>query len=87
MDNKITYYRSINGLKFDNDLLNLAENLIKGQGDGRISFDDSNKLLNKIFDRGTITKVEYRTIFYILNNFNFTKEAFRSILDKLINFD
>jgi hypothetical protein len=87
MDNKITYYRVINGLKFDNDLLNLAEKLIKGKGDGRISVDDSKNILNKIFDRGTITKVEYRTIFYILNNFNFTKEAFRSILDKLINFD
>jgi hypothetical protein len=87
MDNKITYYRVINGLKFDNDLLNIADFLIKGQGDGRISINDSNKLLNKIFDRGTITKIEYRTIFYILNNFNFTKEAFQSILDKLINFD
>jgi len=87
MVNKISYYKVIDGLNYDSALLELAENLIKGQGDGRISIDDSNKLLDKILDRGTITKVEYRTFFYILKNIKFTKEAFQSILDKLIKYD
>ncbi len=68
MDNKVSYYKIIDGLNFDAGLLNMADELIKGQGDGRISIDDSNKLLTKIFDGGTITKVECRTILYILKN-------------------
>ena len=70
MENKINYYKVIDGLNFDSVLLNMADDLIKGQGDGRISIDDSNKLLTKIFDGGTITKVECRTILYILKNEN-----------------
>jgi hypothetical protein len=31
------YYREIDGKKFDGDLLDLAEELVKGRGDGRIS--------------------------------------------------
>ena len=44
MENKINYYKVIDGLNFDAGLLNMADDLIKGQGDGRISIDDSNKL-------------------------------------------
>jgi len=87
MANKVSYYKVIDGLNYDSVLLEVAENLIKGQGDGRISIDDSNKILDKILDGGTITKVEYRTIFYIVKNFKFTKEAFENILDKLIKYD
>jgi hypothetical protein len=87
MANKVRYYKIIDGLNYDSALLELAENLIKGQGDGRISIVDSNKLLDKILDSGTITKVEYRTIFYIVKNFKFSKEAFLNILEKLIKYD
>jgi hypothetical protein len=87
MENKINYYKVIDGLNFDAGLLNMADDLIKGQGDGRISIDDSNKLLTKIFDGGTITKVECRTILYILKNYKLTNEAFQNFLDKLINFN
>mgnify|MGYP000238430058 CR=1 FL=1 len=51
MENKINYYKVIDGLNFDAGLLNMADELIKGQGDGRISIDDSNKLLTKIKER------------------------------------
>jgi hypothetical protein len=87
MENKINYYKVIDGLNFDAGLLNMADDLIKGQGDGRISIDDSNKLLTKIFDGGTITKVECRTILYILKNYKLTNEAFQNFLDRLINFN
>jgi hypothetical protein len=87
MANKVSYYKIIDGLNYDSALLELAENLIKGQGDGRISIVDSNKLLDKILDSRTITKVEYRTIFYIVKNFKFSKEAFLNILEKLIKYD
>lgn len=84
---KVNYYKVIEGLKFDASLLELADELINGQGDGRISVDDSNKLLIKIFDGGVITKVEYRTIFYIIKKYKLTDEASQNLLDKLIKFD
>jgi len=87
MENKINYYKIIDGLNFDAELLNMADNLIKGRGDGRISIEDSNKLLTKIFDGGTITKVECRTILYILKNYKLTNEASQNFLDKLIKYD
>ena len=87
MDNKINYYKVIDGLNFDAALLNMADELIKGQGDGRISIDDSNNLLLKIFDGGTITKVECRTILYILKKYKLTTEASQNFLDKLIKYD
>jgi hypothetical protein len=82
----VRYYRIIDGLNFDNILLSSAENMIEGQGDGRISIDDSNILLKKIFDRGSITNIEYRTIFLILKNYKLTKEAYANFIDKLIQF-
>jgi hypothetical protein len=87
MENKVSYYKVIDGLNFDAALLETADELIKGQGDGRISIEDSNKLLLKIFDGGTITKVEGRTILYILKNYKLTEEASRNFLDKLIKYD
>ena len=87
MANKVSYYKIIDGLNFDSELLNMAEELVKGQGDGRISIDDSNKLLAKIFDGRAVTKVEARTILYILKNFKLTIEATQNFLDKLIKFD
>ena len=38
---KEKYYKVIEGLKFDNSLLEEADDLVKGRGDGRISIDDS----------------------------------------------
>jgi hypothetical protein len=87
LEKKINYYKVIDELNFDAGLLNMADDLIKGQGDGRISIDDSNKLLTKIFDGGTITKVECRTILYILKNYKLTNEASQNFLDKLIKYD
>ena len=87
MENKVSYYKVIDGLNFDAALLETADELIKGQGDGRISIEDSNKLLLKIFDGGRITKVEGRTILYILKNYKLTEEASQNFLDKLIKYD
>jgi|TARA_Y100000389_G_C17356818_1_gene461559 hypothetical protein len=87
MENKVSYYKVVDGLNFDAALLETADELVKGQGDGRISIEDSNKLLLKIFDGRTITKVEGRTILYILKNYKLTEEASQNFLDKLIKYD
>jgi|TARA_Y100000389_G_scaffold29502_1_gene25108 hypothetical protein len=78
-----TYYKIIDGINYDNNLIEETNNLIKGQGDGRISVEDSEKLLIKILDKNKITQVEHRTIYYILNNYNFTEEGLKNILSKL----
>jgi len=70
MANKVNYYKIIDGLNFDSELLIMADELVKGQGDGR-----------------TVTKVEARTILYILKNYKLTNEATQNFLDKLIKFD
>jgi len=79
------YYKTINGLKYDSGLLEEVEKCIKGQGDGRISKTDVDNLLLKIIDKSKITKTEYRTIFYILEKFNFTDEGYNNFLSKLQN--
>ena len=78
-----TYYKTINGLKYDNSLLEEAEKCVKGQGDGRISKEDVDKLILKIMDRSKITEIEYRTIFYILEKFKFTDEGLKYFANKL----
>ena len=77
------YYKVIDGLEYDSALLEEAENCVKGQGDGRISKNDADKLILKIIDRSKITEIEYRTIFYILEKFKFTDDGLKYFASKL----
>lgn len=36
-----SYYKTIDGVKYDRELLELADKLTQGQGDGRLSTDDA----------------------------------------------
>ena len=72
---KTSYYQQINGVKYDRSLLLLAENLVKGQGDGRISDDDMKKLIKSAWDNNSITNIEKSTLFYISENYNTTCKA------------
>lgn len=83
----INYYKIINGLNFDADLLYIAEKCIIDNEDNKISKDNVEKLLQKINIRKTITKVEYRTILYILKNYKFSDITYEYFLDKLIKYD
>lgn len=72
---KTSYYQQINGEKYDRSLLLLAENLLKGQGDGRISHEDIEKLCICASDNNKITDIEKKTLFYISNTLNTTEKA------------
>ena len=72
---KFSYYQQINGVKYDRSLLLLAENLVKGQGDGRISEEDMKKLVKNALDNQLITSCEKSTLIYIVDNFNVTEKA------------
>ena len=62
---RVSYYKQIDGKKYDRSLLLLAENLIKGKGDGRISEDDMKKLVNSALDGNKITDCEKKTLKFI----------------------
>jgi len=69
------YYTTINGKKYDAELLELAKELTAGAGDGRLSKADAEKLYSKVNDANTYTDVEKDTITYIRKNFKWTDLA------------
>ena len=46
----MSYYKEIDGKKYDRELLEAADKAIGGSGDGRISLDDAKNLLSKVKD-------------------------------------
>ena len=71
----MSYYKEIDGKKYDRELLELADKLVAGAGDGRLSVDDARKLLEKVKDGNTYTDVEKDTVAYIRDNHNWTDAA------------
>jgi hypothetical protein len=71
----MSYYKTINGVKYDGELLEAAENAVKGKGDGRISLADAKDLLEKVMDGNSYTDIEKQTMEYIRENFKWTDEA------------
>lgn len=69
------YYKEINGKKYDGKLIDLAGQLVKGRGDGRISLDDAKKLLAAVKDGNAYTEIEKETMHYIRDHFKFTPES------------
>lgn len=71
----MSYYKIINGLRYDRVLLEEAQRMTKGQGDGRISHDDIRELYERAMDAGAVTDIEKRTLLYIRDHFNATDKA------------
>ena len=56
-------------------IIELAEKLTSGKGDGRLSVDDAGQLLEAVKDGGVYTDVEKDTMVYIRDNFKWTDAA------------
>ncbi|MEZ5043070.1 MAG: hypothetical protein R2828_24450 [Saprospiraceae bacterium] len=69
------YYKIIDGQPHDRKLLELAEELIQGKGDGRISRQDAQQLWTAVQDGKRITSIETKSLLYIFSHFNFTDSA------------
>jgi len=69
------YYKTINGKKYDGELLELADESVKGVGDGRISIADAKKLFEAVIDGNVYSEVEKDTVEYIRDNYKWTEEA------------
>mmetsp|Transcript_3190 Transcript_3190/g.5702 ORF Transcript_3190/g.5702 Transcript_3190/m.5702 type:complete len:596 (+) Transcript_3190:48-1835(+) len=67
-----SYYKTVNGVKYDRELLEMAE---KAAADGQVSFDEAKKLWTSALDGSGVTKVEKRTLEYALKELKFTDKA------------
>ena len=87
-----SFYKIIDGLKYDRAILEKADELTSGRGDGRISLEDAQLLLPKFSDMGDIRIEEERTYQYLLEKYSWTDKArtwfesnYLPISDELIN--
>lgn len=69
------YYKTIDGKKYDGEVLELADKLTAGQGDGRLSEADAAQLLEAVKDGGTYTDIEKETMEYVRANYKWTDAA------------
>ena len=68
-------YKSIDGVQYEKELLDLAEKHTTGKGEGKLSKDEVADLFNSANDGPGVTDTEKRTLEYIRNNFVFTDAA------------
>lgn len=81
----MSYYKTIDGVKYDGELIELADKLTAGAGDGRISKADAAELLDAVKDGASYTDIEKGTIKYIRENYKWTDasdEWFRTEIRK-----
>jgi acetyl-CoA acyltransferase len=74
-DKQGSFYRTIDGQRYDRALLEAAEESVAGAGDGRISVSDAEALFDRIIDGNRYTDIEKATVRYIRDNFKFTVAA------------
>jgi len=81
----MAYYKLIDNKKYDGELLDRAEKLTSGSGDGRISMADAEQLLEAVKDGDSYTDIEKDSVKYVRENFKWTEAAdewFRSEIRK-----
>jgi len=71
----MSYYKTIEGKKYDGEVIDLAEKLTAGAGDGRISMEDAKQLFNAIADGDSYTDIEKDTMAYVRKNYSWTDAA------------
>lgn len=71
----MSYYKVIDGKKYDAELIEAADKAVAGKGDGRISIADAKVLYEKVADGDSYTDIEKDTMAYIRQNYKWTEEA------------
>lgn len=79
----MAYYKIIKGVRYDRKLIELAEKLTEGQGDGRLSLKDVQKLHEATLDGRGTTTVELWTLNFIISEFNVTDKAVDWLKEKI----
>ena len=70
-----SYYKVIDGVKYDRGILEFCDKAVEGAGDGRISKADAEKLLAEVKDGNTYTDIEKATMKYVRDNYKWTEAA------------
>ena len=70
-----SYYKIIKGVRYDRKLIELAQELTEGMGDGSLSLKDMKRLHEATLDGRGTTTVELWTLDYILTAFKVTEKA------------
>lgn len=70
-------YVTIDGEKYEKELLDLAKHHTTGVGEGKLSKDEVADLFKSANDGQGVTDTEKKTLEYIRNNFVFTDAAAR----------
>ncbi|HBD11781.1 MAG TPA: hypothetical protein DCZ13_06510 [Porticoccaceae bacterium] len=68
-------YVTIDGQKYEKELIDLATAHTTGRGEGKIAKDEAADLLKSASDGPGVTDTEMATLNYIRNNFEFTDAA------------
>ncbi len=74
-DKRISYYKQIDGKRYKAITIKMADESIAGQGDGRISMEDAEKVFATISDGQAYTQVEKDTMRYLRDHYNWTEGA------------
>ena len=69
------YYKTIDGNKYDGELIELADKLTSGAGDGRLSKEDAGQVLEAVKDGDSYTDIEKATVKYLRENYKWTEAA------------
>ena len=68
-------YQNIDGVKYEKELLDLANKHTTGVGEGKLSKDEVADLFKSASDGQGVTDTEKLTLEYIRSNFEFTDAA------------
>ena len=68
-------YKTIDGKRYEAELLELAEKHTTGRGEGRISKDEAKDLIESAKDGPGVTQTEKDTLAYIRGKYPFTDAA------------
>lgn len=77
------YYEVIDGFKCDRGIVDACREAMGGQGDGRVSVEDAQKVWAKAADGSKVTDAEKWTLRYCLSAFNWTRGAHDWLLEQL----
>lgn len=76
-------YVTIDGEKYEKELLDLAKEHTTGRGEGKLSKDEVEDLFKSAADGRGVTETELKTLHYIRANFDFTDAAAKLFDEKI----
>jgi hypothetical protein len=76
-------YVTIDGEKYEKELLDLAKEHTTGRGEGKLSKDEVEDLFKSASDGRGVTETELKTLQYIRANFVFTEASAKLFDEKM----